>query len=127
MNPGQSVKDRAALYIIREWAETGKDQVDMLAGKAADPNMLSKLTYLAFNHHPQVRKIDTVRAYHVGTRLLVELDIVLPPDMPLRQAHDIGESLQVAIEKLAYVERAFVHLDFEWTHSPEHKRVLPDE
>jgi hypothetical protein len=29
------------------------------------------------------------------TNFLVEVDIVLPEDMPLRQAHDIGESLQL--------------------------------
>lgn len=109
-----------ALYIVYLWSQTGKEQIDMLSGMTADPDTLSQLTYLAFNHHPEVQKIDTVRAYHFGSRLLVELDIVLPEDMPLRRAHDIGESLQIAIEKLEYVERAFVHLDFEWWHRPEH-------
>ena len=45
------------------------------------------------------------RAYHFGSRLLVEVDIVLPEDMPLRESHDIGESLQIAIENLDNVER----------------------
>lgn len=40
--------------------------------------------------------------------------------MSLREAHDIGESLQMKIESLPMVERAFVHLDFETTHKPEH-------
>ena len=31
---------------------------------------------------------------------MVQLDIVLPPDMPLRAAHDIGEALQRDIERL---------------------------
>jgi divalent metal cation (Fe/Co/Zn/Cd) transporter len=41
--------------------------------------------------------------------------------MPLSQAHDIGESLQEKLEQLPEVERAFVHVDFEFTHRPEHK------
>lgn len=45
---------------------------------------------------------------------------MLPKDMPLHQAHDIGESLQFRIEDLDEVERAFVHLDFETGHKPEH-------
>ena len=45
------------------------------------------------------------RAYHFGSRLLVEVDVVLPPETPLRESHDIGESLQIAIEKLHNVER----------------------
>ncbi len=43
----------------------------------------------------QIIAVDTVRAYHFGVNYLVEVDIVLPADMPLREAHDIGESLQV--------------------------------
>jgi divalent metal cation (Fe/Co/Zn/Cd) transporter len=39
------------------------------------------------------------------------------PPLPLTQAHDIGESLQRAVEELDYVERAFVHLDTDWEHS----------
>ncbi|RYY34298.1 hypothetical protein EON62_03435, partial [archaeon] len=42
--------------------------------------------------------------------------MVLPPNMPLHKAHDIGESLQKAIETQDYVERAFVHLDTESEH-----------
>uniref|UniRef100_A0A0A0LXC5 Cation efflux protein cytoplasmic domain-containing protein n=1 Tax=Cucumis sativus TaxID=3659 RepID=A0A0A0LXC5_CUCSA len=36
------------------------------------------------------------------------------------EAHAIGETLQIKIEKLPEVERAFVHLDFECEHKPEH-------
>jgi len=51
-----------------------------------------------------------------------QVDIVLPPDMPLRQTHDIGESLQISLEALEDVERAFVHIDWEWEHNPwEHR------
>lgn len=40
--------------------------------------------------------------------------------MPLKEAHTIGETLQMKIEKLTEVERAFVHLDYECEHKPEH-------
>ena len=40
--------------------------------------------------------------------------------MPLRLTHDIGESLQLKLETLPEVERAFVHIDWEWAHAPEH-------
>ena len=73
--------------------------------------------------------IDTVRVYHFGSNFLVECDIVLPEDMSLRESHDIGESLQLKIEKLPEVERAFVHLDYECDHDPrsEHKQVWTHE
>ncbi|CAF1671056.1 unnamed protein product, partial [Adineta ricciae] len=45
--------------------------------------------------------------------------------MPLSEAHDIGAELQTQLEEIDDVERAFVHLDFEFTHMPasEHKKV----
>lgn len=54
--------------------------------------------------------------------LRLQVDIVLPPTMPLEEAHGIGESLQREIEKLEYVERGFVHLDVDTLHkeSDEH-------
>lgn len=51
---------------------------------------------------------------------LIQVDIELPEELPLKEAHVIGETLQNKIEKLTEVERAFVHLDFECDHKPEH-------
>ncbi len=40
--------------------------------------------------------VHTHRAYSYGPeQWLVEVDVVLPADMPLKEAHDIGEALQV--------------------------------
>lgn len=101
------------------------EQIKMLTGHTARPDFLSKLTWIAVNHHEKVTHVDTVRAFHFGNDFLVEVDIVLPGEMRLMEAHDIGESLQHRLEKLAEVERAFVHLDFEVDHHPhsEHKIV----
>ena len=45
---------------------------------------------------------------------------MLDPSMRLQDAHDIGQELQDRLETLAEVERAFVHLDWETSHAPEH-------
>ncbi|XP_070207634.1 uncharacterized protein [Littorina saxatilis] len=114
-----------SLYIVFNWWQTGSEQIKMLTGHTARPDFLSKLTWTAMNHHRKIRHIDTVRAFHFGNNFLVELDIVLPEDMSLRVAHDIGESLQQKLENVPEVERAFVHLDYEYSHNPnsEHKVV----
>uniref|UniRef100_A0A2N9I6M3 Uncharacterized protein n=1 Tax=Fagus sylvatica TaxID=28930 RepID=A0A2N9I6M3_FAGSY len=88
-------------------------------------NTLAKLTYLIWNHNKEIKHIDTVRAYTFGCNYFVEVDIVLPEDMALGQAHDIGETLQEKLEKLPKVERAFVHVDFDTTHKLEHKPKIP--
>ncbi|XP_052154598.1 metal tolerance protein 6 isoform X2 [Oryza glaberrima] len=111
-----------AIYTIRTWSMTVLENVHSLVGQSASPEYLQKLTYLCWNHHKAVRHIDTVRAYTFGSHYFVEVDIVLPCDMPLQEAHDIGEAPQEKLESLPEIERAFVHLDYEFTHQPEHAR-----
>jgi len=113
-----------ALIILRSWTFAAYEQIELLVGKSADPEFLQRLTYIAMSHHPEILKVDTCRAFHVGSNLYVEIDIVLPPDMPLIKTHDIGESLQIKLEQIPEVERAWVHLDFEFRHKPEHKIVI---
>ncbi|KDP27701.1 hypothetical protein JCGZ_19824 [Jatropha curcas] len=110
-----------ALYTISNWSSTVMENVWSLIGKTAPPEYLAKLTYLIWNHHEEIKHIDTIRAYTFGCNYFVEADIVLPEDMSLSQAHNIGETLQEKLELLPEVERAFVHVDFEYTHQPEHK------
>uniref|UniRef100_A0A1D1Y8J7 Metal tolerance protein 4 n=1 Tax=Anthurium amnicola TaxID=1678845 RepID=A0A1D1Y8J7_9ARAE len=109
-----------AVYTISNWSGTVLENAVSLVGQSAPPEMLQKLTYLVIRHHPQIKRVDTVRAYTFGVLYFVEVDIELPEDLPLKEAHAIGESLQIKIEELPEVERAFVHLDFECDHKPEH-------
>uniref|UniRef100_A0A0D6QSN4 Uncharacterized protein n=1 Tax=Araucaria cunninghamii TaxID=56994 RepID=A0A0D6QSN4_ARACU len=109
-----------ALYTMRTWSNTVLENVNSLVGRTASPDYLQKLVYLCWNHDKSIQKIDTVRAYTFGSHYFVEVDIVLPNDMPLEQSHNIGETLQEKLESLPDIERAFVHLDYEYTHRPEH-------
>ena len=51
---------------------------------------------------------------------LVEMEVVLPAEMVLRETHDIGMSLQYKLEQVAEVERAFVHMDYKAHSYDEH-------
>ncbi|GLU19503.1 hypothetical protein SLE2022_357520 [Rubroshorea leprosula] len=108
-----------ALYTIINWSGTVMENAMSLVGQSAPPDFLQKVTYLVIRH-PLVKRIDTVRAYTFGVLYFVEVDIELPEELPLKEAHTIGETLQIKIEKIPEVERAFVHLDFECEHKPEH-------
>lgn len=112
-----------SLYIIIGWYRTGKEQIRGLTGHTACPVMLQKLLWVCMNHDRRIQFIDTLRAYHFGCNVLVEAHIVLPPHMNLKDAHDIGESLQNKLESYSVVERAFVHIDYDYEHHPsmEHK------
>ena len=110
-------------FVIWSWASMGLENITMLVGKSAPVTFIQQLTYITMNHHADVIAVDTVRAFHFGENYLVEVDIVLPENMPLKQTHDIGESLQTKLERLDNVDRAFVHVDYEFDHLPEHKQV----
>lgn len=94
------------------------EQFTFLAGITAPPDFINLVTYKAMTFSPSITSVDTVRAYHSGPQYFVEVDIVLPPEMPLWEAHDIAQDLQDQIEKLKDVDRCFVHVDHEISHEP---------
>ncbi|CAF1431865.1 unnamed protein product [Rotaria sp. Silwood1] len=101
-----------SFYIIFCWLGQLREQVRNLSGYKAQPEFLQKITWLTLQHSPLIKKIDTVRAFHFGTSFLVEVEIILPETMSLKQAHDISDGLKNKLESISEVERAFVHLDY---------------
>ena len=111
-----------SLYIFANWVDSGHEQLLLLVGHVAPTALLQQLTYAAASHEPEhVLLVDKVLAWSVGENHHVEIDICLPPDMPLREAHDVGERLEVLVEMLPDVERCHVHLDWETEHKAEHQ------
>jgi cation diffusion facilitator family transporter len=111
------------LGVIIAWGRTIYKQFELLAGKAAPHEFLQLLIYNAATFSEDIEKIDTVRAYHSGPDYFVEIDIVMDANTPLWKAHDLSQQLQDKIEVLPNVERAFVHVDHETTHAPEHRKL----
>ncbi|TBU46164.1 CDF manganese transporter [Dichomitus squalens] len=109
-----------ALFVIISWGSTIYEQFELLAGKSAPHEFIQLIIYKAVTFSDEIEKIDTVRAYHSGPDYFVELDVVMSADTPLWRAHDVAEKLQDKIEALPGVERAFVHVDHETSHAPEH-------
>lgn len=110
-----------SLLILFLWLHTAIGEFKLLIGYTAEPQMLNSITYIAMTHNDDVIKaVDTVRAYHSGPRLIIEVDIVVDPDETVKLAHDVAEELQFKLETLPNVERAFVHIDYETSHKPEH-------
>ncbi|KAF5356243.1 hypothetical protein D9756_003710 [Leucocoprinus leucothites] len=112
-----------AAGIVVAWGRTIYGQFELLAGKAAPHEFIQLLVYKAATFNEGIIKVDTVRAYHSGPEYFVEIDIVMGADTPLWKAHDISQQLQDKIEVLPNVERAFVHVDHETTHVPEHRKT----
>lgn len=91
-----------------------------LCSLEADPAFIDQIHGLVDVHHPLL-KSDIVRAYHFGNNYLVELEVILPETMCVKEAHDISLALQDKVELLDCVERAFVHVDYAPRDYDEHK------
>ncbi|KAL9053620.1 MAG: hypothetical protein Q9162_004648 [Coniocarpon cinnabarinum] len=109
-----------ALLIITLWLRTAVAEFQLLVGVTANTAILQHITYISMTHSPNVKSLDTVRAWHSGPRLIVEVDIVMNADDTLRFTHDVAEELQTKLENLPNVDRAYVHVDYETDHAPEH-------
>ncbi|KAJ5976000.1 hypothetical protein N7481_009707 [Penicillium waksmanii] len=109
-----------SLIVSGLWLHSAYGEFQLLIGVTADTKMQQLITYISMTHSPLITAIDTVRAYTSGPRLLVEVDIVMEPNESLRATHDVAEELQIKLESLPDVERAYVHVDYETTHKPEH-------
>jgi len=113
-----------ALGVIVAWSRTMYFQFELLAGKSAPHEFLQLIIYKAMTFSDEIEKLDTVRAYHSGPDYFVEVDVVMPGNTELWKAHDLAQRLQDKIELLPNVERAFVHVDHETEHRPEHRKYI---
>lgn len=121
-DPGGAVL--ISIYIIYSWARTGMEQLDLVIGRSADPDFLELVREMAETHDPGAT-LDQIRAYHFGPRFLVEVEIVMLPETPLRESHDVGIVLQHKIERLEQVERCFVHVDYQERDVDDHDPLTP--
>ena len=101
-----------SVFIIYDWASTCTENVTRLTGRAVSPNILQKLTFLAWRFAPVVDAYKTITAYHAGDGVWVEVDLLLDRDTKLERVHDVSETLQYCLEGLGEVDRAFVSVDY---------------
>ncbi|ODV90741.1 hypothetical protein CANCADRAFT_15629, partial [Tortispora caseinolytica NRRL Y-17796] len=109
-----------SLYVIVNWGQTALDHISNLTGAAADQSDRQLILYLCMRFSSTIRKVTSLNAYHSGDKIIVEVDLVVDDTLSLRDSHDLGETLQYAIETLPFVERAFVHLDYRYDNYTGH-------
>ncbi|KAM0750563.1 CDF-like metal transporter [Meredithblackwellia eburnea MCA 4105] len=108
--------------LVIVWSITAYGHFQKLVGRAAPREFQQLLVYKAMTFSEEIECIENCLAYHSGSNYIVEIDIVMKGDTPLWVAHDVSQALQDKIEALPQVERAFVHVDHEVSHKPEHHR-----
>ncbi|KAF7712983.1 Uncharacterized protein PECH_002497 [Penicillium ucsense] len=113
-----------SIYIMWNWGQTAGEYIRRLTGAAASPIDHSILLYMTMRFSRVIQKIQDLKAYYAGDKLNVEVDLVVDERTSLRDAHDVGESLQYILESVPTVDRAFVHLDYDAWNLPSHMNQL---
>ncbi|GIL58599.1 hypothetical protein Vafri_13477, partial [Volvox africanus] len=109
-----------SLVIVWNWLVICWDQGQKIIGLEAPAEVVQQVKEVACSHHRDMG-VDRITAYHHGSNVVVEVDVVMPSDMSVRDSHDIALALQHKIEAIETVERAFVHVDYEQRDLEEHK------
>jgi hypothetical protein len=73
------------------------------------------MMYMAYRFSPLVEGFKSLKCYHAGDGVCVEIDVLMKEETPLRKCHDIAETLQYCLEGLNEVDRAFVTMDCEYS------------
>eukprot|EP00764_Aduncisulcus_paluster_P009347 gnl/Carplike_NY0171/3099_a4160_480.p1 GENE.gnl/Carplike_NY0171/3099_a4160_480~~gnl/Carplike_NY0171/3099_a4160_480.p1 ORF type:complete len:724 (-),score=202.35 gnl/Carplike_NY0171/3099_a4160_480:191-2098(-) len=100
-----------SIYILFNWLSTAMEQIQLMLGIAAPTELNEKITFITMLFDAHVNGIDFLRVFSSGSVYNLEVHIIINEKMSLAKAHDIGESLQMCVQKLDCVERCYTHLD----------------
>ncbi|KAK6750648.1 hypothetical protein RB195_002554 [Necator americanus] len=98
--------------IAISWFRHALEYIPHLVGKRAEQEELSRILKIAIDHDSNIRCLDHLVVYHTGAKALVELHVVMDEKLPLKITHDICHPLEKKLQRLEFVERAFVHCDY---------------
>ncbi|MEK7680007.1 MAG: cation diffusion facilitator family transporter [Deltaproteobacteria bacterium] len=99
-----------SLWIIYAGYRIGIENIDYLMGKAPPPRLLEAIKAAAVMVQG-VRAINTVRAHYVGNFIHVEIHIEVDKDLSTLESHAIGKGVETSVERIASIEKSFVHID----------------
>ncbi|PVU95146.1 hypothetical protein BB561_002035 [Smittium simulii] len=103
----------ASVIILRLWIREAVEKAGMIAGICADPEMIQLISYTALTHDPRITHLDDVKAYYSGTKMMVEITVIMNPGTPLIVIHNVTNTLTEKLEKIPEVERVIVNVEYK--------------
>lgn len=98
------------LFIIHSGYRIGLENIDYLMGKTPSGEILKEIKKRA-RAIKGVLGIHDVRAHYVGNYVHVQVHIEVDKGLKAGEAHDIGERVQLKVEEMPSVDKAFIHID----------------
>lgn len=98
------------VWIIFSGYQVGMANINFLVGKSPSPKNVEAIKKAALSIK-SVKGLNDVRAHYVGNYVHVELHIELNKKLSMVKAHNIGKKVEKKIEKIPWVNKAFIHID----------------
>jgi cation diffusion facilitator family transporter len=102
-----------SLWIALNWFGVGREQVEKIVGRTADGEAREGFREAVERALPPSCTLDVLTAYSAGTKFIVELELLVPPEMSVRDSTRVSKGLQRAMEQMETVERCFVLVDHQ--------------
>lgn len=89
-----------SLFIVLCWLILADKQIKKIVGFSAPQDFKDRIHEIA-SEHDGMMEVDAVRAYHLGLKYFVEVDVVMPGNVRLFDTHDSALELQKKVEKFS--------------------------
>lgn len=99
-----------SIFIFRSGYRIGRDNIDYLMGKRPGDDALQILRKTILKD-PDVGQIDKLLAHYVGNYIHVEVEIAAQKPLTGVAFHDLEERVKADVEKIRFVDKAFVHVN----------------
>lgn len=99
-----------AIWIFKSAFEAGRENLGFLTGRGADEELRHKIIETALGVDG-VQEVHHMMSDYVGPKLIVDMHINLPGDMPLDEVHEVTDRVIEALEELTEIDRAYVHVE----------------
>jgi divalent metal cation (Fe/Co/Zn/Cd) transporter len=88
-----------------------------------NPHLVDEIRHVAA-HVPKVKEVTDVRARWLGHRLHAEVNVTLPSQLTLRDAHSVAEEVRhQLLHHLKYLSLVVIHVDPEEKSGERHHRI----
>ena len=99
-----------ALYILYSAGKIGYESIQLLMDRELPPEVHVRIQNLAFAH-PQVRGVHDVRTRSSGQTYFIQLHLMLDDHLPLVEAHQVSDEVEMAIKTAFPNADVLIHED----------------
>lgn len=99
-----------SLVIVKVSIDILKESISQLIDKSANDEIISNMVD-KIQSIPGVKKIDCLKTRMYATRIYVDVDISVDPDISVEQGHDIAVKVHDIVEENKLVKHCMVHVN----------------